>query len=396
MVPFMKRFSDFTAGLVGQPMLEILNLANDLAATGRKIYHFEVGDSDFDAYPHVVEATKAALDAGHTKYVSSLGIEPLRQAIRDYIHTSLGFRPDLDQLACMPANSIIDFVIRCTANPGDEIITPDPYFPTYQAVASYTGVKQVTVPLREGFRLDAGDLEARITPKSRLIIINTPGNPTGAVMSEQEIRDVAAVAAKHDLFLLSDEIYAENIYSGRHFSPSFADQCRERTIILSGFSKGHSMSGWRLGYAVGPADLISKAGLMFNTVYTCLPPFIQYAGLAALTTDRRLMDERRGQYRQLRDLMVARLNEIPGVRCATPGGAIYAFPDISGTGLSSREFGRFVLEQAGVALTPGVFFGASGEGHVRLCYLRDPAIIEEACAGMKAALGGRKKEVKFA
>ena len=156
------------------------------------------------------------------------------------------------------------------------------------------------------------------------------------------------------------------------------------------------MSGWRLGYAVGPADLISKAGLMFNTVYTCLPPFIQYAGLAALTTDRRLMDERRGQYRQLRDLMVARLNEIPGVHCATPGGAIYAFPDISGTGLSSREFGRFVLEQAGVALTPGVFFGACGEGHVRLCYLRDPAIIEEACAGMKAALGGRKKEVKFA
>lgn len=392
----MKRFSDLTAGLVGQPMLEILNRANDLAAAGHKIFHFEVGDSDFDAYPHVMEATKAALDAGHTKYVSSMGIEPLRQAIRDYTHSFLGFKPDLDQVVCMPANSIIDFVIRCVANPGDEIITPDPYFPTYQAVASYTGIKHVTVPLRENFRLDIDELEKAITPKTRLIIINTPGNPTGAVMSEEEVRGVAAVAAKHDLYLLSDEIYAENIYEGRHFSPSFADQCRERTVILSGFSKGHSMSGWRLGYAVGPADLIGKMGLMFNTVYTCLPPFIQYAGLAALTTERRLMDERIAYYRQLRDLMVARLGEIPGVRCNLPGGAIYAFPDISGTGLDSKDFGRFVLEKAGVAVTPGVFFGANGENHVRLCYLRDPAIIEEACDAMKKALGGRKTAVKFA
>jgi aspartate/methionine/tyrosine aminotransferase len=216
------------------------------------------------------------------------------------------------------------------------------------------------VPLREGFRLDAGDLEARITPRTRLIIINTPGNPTGAVMSEQEIRDVAAVAAKHDLYLLSDEIYAENIYEGQHFSPSFADQCRERTIVLSGFSKGHSMSGWRLGYAVGPAEIIGKMGLMFNTIYTCLPPFIQYAGIAALATEKRLMDERRAYYRKLRDMMVSRLNEIPGVTCATPAGAIYAFPDITGTGMTSEEFARFVLERAGVALSPGSFLRQTG------------------------------------
>ncbi len=392
----MKRLSKLTAGLVGQPMLEILNIANALAATGRTIHRFEVGDSDFDAYPHVVEATKQALDLGHTKYVAANGIEPLRQAIAAYIQTKLGFQPALDQTVVMPANSIIDFVIRCTADAGDEIITPDPFFPTYQAVCSYTGVKQVTVPLREGFRLDAGDLEARITPRTRLIIINTPGNPTGAVMSEEEIRGVAAVAAKHDLYLLSDEIYAENIYEGRHFSPSFADQCRERTVVLSGFSKGHSMSGWRLGYAIGPAELIGKMGLMFNTVYTCLPPFIQHAGIAALATDRRLMDERWAHYRKLRDLMVAQLNAIPGVACATPAGAIYAFPDISGTGMTSEEFARFVLERAGVALSPGSFFGRRGEGYVRLCYARSEETIAAACEGMKKALGGSKREVKFA
>ncbi len=392
----MKQLSALTAGLVGQPMLEILDIANALAATGRTIYRFEVGDSDFDAYPHVVAATKRALDEGNTKYVAANGIEPLRQAIRDYTFGKVGFKPDLNQLVIMPANSIIDFVIRCVADPGDEVITADPFFPTYQAVTSYTGVKQVTVPMREGFRIDAGDLEARITPKTRLIVINTPCNPTGVVMSEQEVRDVAAVAAKHDIYLLSDEIYAENIYDGRHFSPSFADQCRERTIILSGFSKGHSMSGWRLGYAIGPAELIGKMGLMFNTIYTCLPPFIQHAGIAALATDRSLMAERMAHYRRLRDLMVSQLNEIPGVHCAPPSGAIYAFPDISGTGMTSVEFARFVLEQAGVALSPGSFFGSRGEGYVRLCYARSEETIAAACAGMKRALGGNKREVKFA
>jgi aspartate aminotransferase len=392
----MKRLSALTAGLVGQPMLEILDIANALAATGRTIHRFEVGDSDFDAYPHVVAATKQALDEGNTKYVAANGIEPLRQAVRDYTAGKVGFKPDLNQIVIMPANSIIDFVIRCVADPGDEIITADPYFPTYRAVTSYTGVRQVAVPMREGFRIDAGDLEARITPRTRLIVINTPCNPTGVVMSEQEIRGVAAVAAKHDLYLLSDEIYAENIYEGRHFSPSFADQCRERTIILSGFSKGHSMSGWRLGYAVGPAELIGKMGLMFNTIYTCLPPFIQHAGLAALATDRGLMAERVAYYRKLRDLMVSQLNDIPGVKCATPSGSIYAFPDISGTGMTSVEFARFVLERAGVAATPGAYFGPRGEGHVRFCYLRSEETIAAACAGMKKALGGNKKEVRFA
>lgn len=392
----MKRLSALTAGLVGQPMLEILNIANALTAAGRKIHRFEVGDSDFDAYPHVVAATKNALDAGHTKYVSASGLEPLREAIRDYTATRLGFRPDLEQVVIMPANSVIDFVIRCVVDPGDEIIVPDPGFPSYHAVASYMGIKEVAVPLREGFRLDPGDLEARVTPRTRLIIINTPQNPTGAVMSEEEVRGVAAVAEKHDLYILSDEIYAENIYDGRHFSPSFADLCRERTIILSGFSKGHSMSGWRLGYAVGPAEVVGKMSLMFNTIYTCLPPFIQYAGIAALQTDRALMAERMASYRRLRDLMVGRLNEIPGVTCAPPAGAIYAFPDITGTGMSSQEFARFVLEKAGVALSPGNFFGRRGEGFVRFCYLRGEDTIVEACAAMKKALGGNKTTVRFA
>ena len=173
------------------------------------------------------------------------------------------------------------------------------------------------------------------------------------------------------------------------FSPAFMDQCRERTIILNGFSKAHSMSGWRLGYAVGPTELIAKMGQMFETVYTCLPPFIQYAGISALNTPEEMVQERINQYKKLRDLMVKKLNEIPGITCNTPKGAIYVFPNITGTGFSSKEFAKFVLEKAGVAVVPGSCFGDGGEGYVRMCYARSEQIIEEACDAMKAALANR-------
>ena len=385
----MRPFSKLTAGLVGQPMLEILTAVTAMEVAGTKVYRFEVGDSDFDAHPHIVAATKAALDAGHTRYVGSMGIEPLRQSIRGYIESGWGFRPDLEQIVVAPSNSLIDFVVRCVADPGDEVIFTDPGFPSYFAVTNYLGIRDVRVPVHEsnGFRINPDDLEARITEKTRLLIVNTPQNPTGAVMTAEEAARIAAIAKKHQLWVLSDEMYSENLYDGAiHHSPAVFDQCREQTIILHGFSKGFSMSGWRLGYAVGPAALMAKIGLMFNTIYTCVPPFIQYAGVSALDSDRSLLRERMENYRQLRDVMVGALNEIPGVSCPTPKGAIYAFPNIKGTGLSSQAFAKTVLEKAGVATVPGTCFGPSGEGYVRFCYLREETLIREACAKMKLAL----------
>ena len=385
----MKGFSKLTEGLLGQPMLEILTTVCALEAAGKKVYRFEVGDSNIEPYPHVIDAVKDALDAGYTKYTDSQGILPLRQAICDYTERKLGFRPDLSQVAIMPANSVIDFTMRSVVNPGEEVVFSDPGFAVYIAVASYLGIKAVKVPVREenDFRLNPDDLLPKINDNTRLIIMTSPQNPTGGVMTEAEIRRVAEIAREKDVYLLSDEIYAENLYDGgRHYSPSCLDQCRERTIILSGFSKGHSMSGFRLGYAIGPSELIAKMSQMLETVYTCLPPFVQYAGIAALNTPPELMKERNDRYQKLRDLMVARLNELPGVTCTVPKGAIYAFPNITGTGLTSKEFAQLVLEKAGVAVVPGTCFGDAGEGYVRLCYVRDEETIEEACAAMKRVL----------
>lgn len=384
----MKGFSKLTAGLLGQPMLGILSAVAAMEAAGRTVYRFEVGDSQFDAYPHIIEATKTALDQGHTKYVDSRGILPLREAICSYTERKLGFRPELSQVAVMPANSIIDFAMRCVADPGDEVIFSDPGFSSYIAIASYLGMKPVTVPVyeRNAFRLNPDDLLPHISDKTRLVINTSPGNPTGGVMTPEEVHRLAEIVRDNDVYLLSDEIYAENIYEGSHCSPAVFDQCRERTIILSGFSKAHAMSGWRLGYAIGPADLIANMSQMFETVYTCVPPFIQYAGISALNTPAIMLEQRNNRYRKLRDLMVAKLNAIPGIHCAAPKGAIYVFPNITGTGMSSRQFADFVLAKAGVALVPGSCFGPGGEGYVRLCYLRSEETITAACEAMKLAL----------
>lgn len=387
----MRTFSRLTAGLAGQPMLEIMTAVMAMQAAGRTVYRFEVGDSDFDASPHIIEATKRALDEGHTRYVNSRGIDPLREAIRAYIERGWGFRPDLDQIVVLPSNSIIDFVVRCLVDPGEEVLFPDPGFPTYFAVTGYLGIRDVRVPVFEqnGFRLNPDDLEAKITDKTKLIIINTPQNPTGAVMTREETLRIAAIAEKYDLWVLSDEVYSANLYDGlNHHSPSALDQCRKRTIILHGFSKGFSMSGWRLGYAVGPADLMAKLATMFQTIYSCLPPFVQFGGVAALVGPSELLRQRLDFYQHLRDVMVSELNQIPGIACPAPHGSIYAFPNITGTGLSSQEFARTVLDKAGVAVVPGTCFGPNGEGYVRFCYLREESILRQACTSMKAALGG--------
>jgi len=384
----MRKLATITEGIIGQPMFNIFKKAIEMERSGRKVYHFELGDSDYESHLHIREATKEALDQDDTHYVEHVGILELRKAIAEHTEEYVGFRPDLDQIAVIAANAVIDFVIRCVADPGDEIVFSDPGFSTYIAVANYLGVKRVGVPTREedAFHLDPDEIAKRITDKTRLLIINSPNNPTGAVLSKEGIEAIYKVAEERDIFILSDEMYSRVIYGKVHYSPGIHDKCKERTIILNGFSKGYSMPGWRLGYAIGPEKVIEKMGMLFQTIYTCAPPFIQRAGIAALKGNQQVIEERINKFKMLRGLLVERLNEIPGISCPVPDGAYYAFPNIGDTGMRSTEFADFVLERAGVTLVPGTCFGEHGEGHVRICFTKRPEIIEEACARMKEAL----------
>lgn len=385
----MKHLTSNSQRLTGQPMFQVLARVKELQAQGKDIIRFEIGDSTLGVLDHVVQATKKALDAGYTQYVSSQGTMELRKAICDHTEKTLGWRPREAQVVIMPANAVIDTVIRCAVEPGEKVVAPDPGFPTYRAVANYYGVDMVGYRQREnnGFYVAAEDIRQLVDRNTRLLILNSPNNPTGMIMKAEAVEEVYKIADKEDMYLLSDEVYSKLVYEGQHVSPSIYDRCEERTIILNGFSKGYAMSGWRLGYAIGPEDFISKMALMFETIYSCVPPFVQMAGISALTEGRVALNAYHARLRGARDVMVEELNKLPGVKCAPPAGAIYAFADITGTGYSSEVFVRKMLEEAGVAVLPGTNFGHWGEGYVRMCFARPDSEIREGCARMQRVLG---------
>lgn len=390
----MKHLSVAALNVQGQPMFRMLDKVQKLERNGQHILHFELGEPNFDTPPNIVEAACRALKGGETHYTSSMGLYAFREVIQQTTQLSRGFQPDIDQILVTPgANAIIYLAVSCLVNPGEEVIVPDPGFPTYYSAIQYCGAIPVPVPLRESnqFRLNPEDLRKRITPKTRLIIINSPSNPTGGVMTPAEIDEVARIAAEHDIYLLSDEIYARMVFQGgsRFHTPAALDQCKERTIIINGFSKAFAMTGWRLGVAIGPKEVIEKMGLVLQTIVSCVPPFIQMAGIEAIKGDQSAIAEMLAEYQQRRDVLVAGLNGIPGIKCVKPEGALYAFPNISGTGMTSEEFADFALEKAGVALLPGNNFGAYGEGYVRLCYVNTLENIEQAVGQLAQAMKGR-------
>lgn len=383
----MKGLSRDANNLYGQPMFRLLAEINELEAQGKDILHFEIGDLSFNSPTSVVEATYRAIASGKTHYVNSMGIPELRDAVAETIKQELGFKPRREQILITPANAVIYFLIRCVVNPGEEVIYPDPGFPTYYAAISFTGVKGVPVPLREEnhFRMPPDEIRKRIGKKTRLIIINSPSNPTGAVMTEEEIDEVAGIAQEAEVYLLSDETYGKMTYGVAHHSPSVKDRCQERTILLNSFSKAYSMTGWRLGYAIGPEEVIAKMGLLLQTIISCVPPFIQYGGIAALSDSDFTLDMMQ-HLRGLRDTVVLGLNSLPGVTCLAPEAAFYAFPNITRTGLASQQFADIMLERAGIALLPGTNFGNYGEGYVRLSYATSRESINEAIEKMGGVL----------
>jgi len=380
-------------------MFQILAKTRELEQQGKEILHFELGDPDFSTPPNITQAAYEAILDGKTHYAPSSGLIELREAAADVTSRSRGFRPDLDQLlVCPGANVIIYYALACTVDPGEEVIVPDPGFVSYFSILKYLGINVVRIPLKEEneFRLNPDDVEKAITEKTRMIIMNSPSNPTGAVMTQDEIRRMYEIAEKHDVYLLSDEIYARMIYkeSGTdHFSPSQFDHCRERTIIVNGFSKSYAMTGWRLGVATGPAEVISKMGLLLETTTSCVSPFIQKAGIEALTGSQEPIMKMVQEFRNRRDNIVRGLNSLPGVSCLTPRGAFYAFPNITQTGWSSSEFADIMLSEAGVAVAPGPIFGQYAEGYVRLCYANSIEYTNRAIEKMRPILTERMVSV---
>ena len=382
----MKPLADGLNRILGEGAIAVMGEARRLEQSGKKILHFEIGQPDFPTPQHIKQAGIQAIEEGCTGYTVSGGIPELKQALQDEVENTRGFRPSLNQILVMPGGkSGIYFTMIGTCSPGDEVIFPDPGFPTYRSLCHYIGAKPIPIRLKEenDFRLDPKDIAARINERTKLIILNSPQNPTGSVMTKDEVDEVAKLAEANDCFILSDEIYSKILYDTEFHSVTSADQAKARSILLDGFSKAYAMTGWRLGYIVGPEPLIEKLVTLTINAFSCTPEFVQRAGIAALTGSQDELLEMTQTFRKRRDAVVEGLNTIPGFSCITPPGAFYAWPNITGTGLSSQEMATLLLQEAGVACLPGTDFGPDGEGYLRFSYASSLETISEAMGCMK-------------
>ncbi len=374
----------------GQPMFKVLDKVRKMESAGERVIHFEIGDPDFDTPAHIIEAAYQSMKNKETHYTSSMGLYDMRVAAAEVTGFSRKFTPSVEQVLITPgANIIIYLAVKCLINPGDEIICPDPGFPTYYSVAKLCNVVPKRVPLKESncFRMNPKDIKKAITKKTRMIIINSPNNPTGSVMTQAEMDEIYDIAVSKNIFLYSDEIYSRMIYGNiKFYSPSLRDKCRKITIVANGFSKAFAMTGWRLGVAIAPRKVIEKMGLLVQTICSCVPPFIQRAGIVALKEDQSEIRKMMEVYKERRDVLVGGLNKIRGISCLKSEGAFYVFPNITKTGLSSEEFSDLMLSKARVALLPGTNFGRYGKGYIRLTYATSLENIKEGLKRMERAL----------
>jgi aspartate/methionine/tyrosine aminotransferase len=351
---------------------EVLARARALEAQGRHIVHLEIGEPDFDTPNSVTEAGIAAIRAGETHYTPSAGVIELREAIASYLNRARGLKIDASQVIVAPgAKPIMFYAILALVDHGDEAIFPDPGFPIYASMINFAGGTPVSLPLREknDFVPDLDEFRSLVTDKTKLIILNSPHNPTGGLLSKEAVREIARVARERDIWVLSDEIYAELIYEGEHRSIAREDGLAERTIILDGFSKTFAMTGWRLGYGAFPKALVEPVTKLVTNSVSCTATFTQRAGAVAITQRPPEVDLMLKAFRARRDRIVAGLNRIEGITCRTPAGAFYVFPNVRGLGLGdAATVASRVLQEAGVACLAGTAFGKVGEGHLRLSY----------------------------
>ena len=365
------RFADRMAKLGTETAFEVLVKARALEAQGRDVIHLEIGEPDFDTPGHIVEAAKSALDEGYTHYGPSAGLPELREAIAEDVAKTRGLSFKAEQIVVTPgAKPIMFFVVMALAQAGDEVIYPNPGFPIYESVIRFVGAKPVPIALREerNFSLDVNELRDLVTDQTRLIIINSPQNPTGGILPLEDLQAIAEVASQRGIPVLADEIYSRMLYEGEFHSIATCAGMQDLVVILDGFSKTYAMTGWRLGYGVMPEPLAAHVTRLMTNSNSCTASFTQRAALAALQGPQAPVDTMMAEFRRRRDMFVDGLNAIEGLTCAMPSGAFYAFPNATAITQSSQQLADYLLQEGGVAALAGRDFGVHGEGYIRFSY----------------------------
>ena len=375
---------------------EVLAKARSLEARGRDIVHLEIGEPDFDTPANIVEAAVDALHRGFTHYGPSAGFPELRKAIADEVGATRHMKVSPDEVVVVPGGKpIIFFTLLALVEQGDEVIYPNPGFPIYESMIEFLGAKAVPIRLREEmeFRLDTKELRSLINERTKLIILNSPQNPTGGVLTQSDVAEIATIVAEHDVMVLSDEIYSRLIFEGAHHSLFSYDDLRDRIILLDGFSKTYAMTGWRMGYGVMRADLAQQFARLVTNSNSCTASFTQQAGIEAIRGPQASVDAMNAQFRQRRDYFAERINGIKGFHCRLPKGAFYMFPNITGTGWSSKALADALLDEAGVAVLSGTAFGVYGEGYLRFSIANSMENIHKALDRVEAWAAKNVREI---
>ncbi|OYD14878.1 aspartate aminotransferase [candidate division WOR-3 bacterium JGI_Cruoil_03_44_89] len=360
---------------------EVLARANELARQGKSIVHFEIGEPDFDTPVNITDSAVKALRGGNTKYVDGQGLLELRKVVAEHVARKRGIEVSPTEVVIGPgASPVIFFVILALIESGDEVIYPNPGFFTYEPVTILAGGTPVPIHLWEEkeFSIDVDEIKSKISPRTKLLILNSPNNPTGGMISANGLKELADLLSDRDIRVLSDEVYSEMVYDGEFHSISSFPGVKDRTIIVDGFSKTYAMTGWRLGYGVMDIELSYKVAALMIQCNSCVPPFVQMAGIEALKGPQGGVKERLEIFRRRRDLIVEGLNQIPGLNCLLPKGAFYVFPSHKGIKMPSKELALKLLNEAGVACLPGTAFGEFGEGYLRFTYSNSEDNIREA------------------
>ncbi len=368
---------------------EVLAKARALEAQGRDVIHLQIGEPDFETPSHIRDAAKEGLDRGETHYVPAPGTPALREAVAAFLERTGRLRTEPGHVVVTPgAKPIMFFTILALCQEGDEVIYPDPGFPMYESISAFCGARPVPVPLREenGFRLDPDELASLVTERTKLLILSFPHNPCGSALTREDLEAIAETAVRQDLTVLSDEVYWAITYDRAHQSILAIEGMPERTVLLDGWSKTFAMTGWRLGFGVFPGDLVEPVTRLVINSVSCTSAFSQRAAAAALTGPWDSVEQMVAEFRRRRDVVVDGLNRIPGVSCVLPDGAFYVFPNVRGTGHSSKELEERFLEDAGVACLSGTAFGRHGDGYLRLSYANSVENIERALKAMELSL----------
>ncbi len=377
------RYADRMTQLGTETAFEVLAKARALEAKGRSIVHLEIGEPDFDTPAPIRAAAVRALDEGFTHYGPSPGLPEAREVIAAYISKDRGLPVTPDQVVVTPGGKpVLTFGVLATVNPGDEVIVPNPGFPIYESAVRFAGGTPVSLLLNEdrGFRFGAEDVERLITPRTKMLILNSPHNPTGSVLTPKELDEIATLLRERDIWVLADEIYSKILYEGKHESIATRPGMAEKTIILDGFSKTYAMTGWRLGYGIMNATVAKHVARLATNVYSCATTFVQRAGMAALGGPQDEARAMAAEFRRRRDVIVEGMNRIPGITCQKPLGAFYVFPNIRALHMKSSEAETALLQDAGVAALSGTAFGSNGEGYLRFSYANS---VEQIREGLK-------------